>query len=307
MSEHSFSKGIKADLLKVPVRTREEARAEVSAAFLAAGHPGADVQPLPLYLMTSSASYAERLVGQLRLAGLDALAEKTILAARTRWHVYPLPAGEQTFEEMLGAFLDEKNLDNISSSQNIRRAALRGAFLAAGTMSDPTKAYQAEIAARDRRAAEILLLLLHAENIEPSIVVRNDRPVLYFKEGQAIADFLAATGAHSCLLQFESIRVDKELRNTVNRVVNCDTANARRQAEACARQTELLRLLLESDAGVRLPKELQEAARVRVDNPGMSIRDLGLLMTPPIGKSGMNHRLRKLEEIAMEEGLGQNR
>ena len=170
-------------------------------------------------------------------------------------------------------------------------------------MSEPLKAYQIEIPVRNSRAANYLTLLLHAENIEPSILYRNGHPVIYFKEGQAIGDFLALIGAHSSLLRFESIRVDKELRNAVNRVVNCDTANARRQADACVRQSALMRDLLDSSESTQIPQELMEAARVRVDNPGMSIRDLGLLMSPPIGKSGMNHRLRKLEEIAKEAGL----
>ena len=219
-------------------------------------------------------------------------------------YVYPLPYENMTFEDQLRLYEKEEKQDQVTSSVNPRRAALRGAFLASGIMSEPLKAYQIEIPVRNARAADYLTLLLHAENIEPSILLRNGHPVIYFKEGQAIGDFLALIGAHSSLLRFESVRVDKELRNSVNRVVNCDTANARRQADACVRQSSLMQELLDSDESVQIPQELMEAARVRVDNPGMSIRDLGLLMSPPIGKSGMNHRLRKLEEIAKDAGLG---
>jgi len=303
MTERSFSKFIKAELLKVTDRTKEEMQAEIVTAFLCAGRPGADKEQLPLFFVTSSSAYAERLVGQLRMIGLDGLAEKDIQGTRTSWHIYPLPSGGGTFEDLLRIFQTDGQLDAVTSSQQMRRASLRGAFLAAGTMSDPVKAYQIEIAVRDPQTADYLTLLLHSENIEPSIIRRGGHPILYFKEGQYIADFLALIGAHSSLLRFESVRVDKELRNSVNRVVNCDTANAKRQAEACARQTELLETLLASEISAQIPKELMEAARVRVDNPGMSIRDLGLMMTPPIGKSGMNHRLQKLEEIAGDAGL----
>jgi len=304
MAEQSFSKSIKADLLKVTDRTKEEMQAELVTAFLCAGRPGADKSQLPLFFATSSFAYAERLVGQLRAVGLDALAEKSEKSTRSLWYVYPLPYENMTFEDQLRLYEKEEKQDQVTSSVNPRRAALRGAFLASGIMSEPLKAYQIEIPVRNARAADYLTLLLHAENIEPSILLRNGHPVIYFKEGQAIGDFLALIGAHSSLLRFESVRVDKELRNSVNRVVNCDTANARRQADACVRQSSLMQELLDSDESVQIPQELMEAARVRVDNPGMSIRDLGLLMSPPIGKSGMNHRLRKLEEIAKDAGLG---
>ncbi len=300
MSEHSFSKSIKADLLKVADRTTEEMQAELAAAFICAGRPGADKEPDPMYFTTSSFAYAERLVGQLRAIGLDALAEKSEKAIRSLWHIFPLPAETVTFEGFIQKYDKEPLQDHISSSTALRRAALRGAFLASGMMTEPTKSYQIEITVRSVRAADFLVLLLHAENIEPGIMSRNGHPVLYFKEGQAIADFLASVGAHNSLLRFESVRVDKELRNTVNRVVNCDTANAKRQADACARQSSVLETLLEHTAAAQIPKELLEAARLRIENPGMSIKDLGDLMTPPIGKSGMNHRLRKLEEIAQD-------
>ena len=303
MLEHSFSQSIKADLLKVPDRTQEEMQAELVTAFLCAGRPGIEKSELPQFFATVSFAYAERLVGQLRAVGLDALAEKSEKTNSTMWYVYPLPTDNMTFADLLMLYEKEETQDQITSSFLPRRAALRGAFLSAGAMSEPQKAYQIEISARNSRTADYLTLLLHAENIEPSVLNRNGHPTIYFKEGQAIGDFLALIGAHGSLLRFESIRVDKELRNSVNRVVNCDTANALRQANACARQSTLLSDLLESDKSAQIPKELMEAARVRVDNPGMSIKDLGLLMSPPLGKSGMNHRLRKLEEIANEAGL----
>jgi cell division protein WhiA len=306
MTERTFSKIIKSDLLRVTNHTREEAEAEVITAFLAAGRPGDADDDLPAYFVTGSSGYAERLVGELRLIGLDALAEKTLRTGdrnSLRWYVYPLPLGELSFSDLLLSYETEEKLDSVSSNRTVCRAALRGAFLASGTMTDPLKAYGIEIALRNKAASDYITLLFHAENIAPSLIERNGRPVLYIKEGQAIADFLALIGAHSGLLKFESIRVDKELRNSVNRIVNCDTANARRQADTSAQQSEIMAALLQSDESTSIPQELFEAARVRVENPGLSIRDLGLLMNPPIGKSGMNHRLQKLMELARDAGL----
>jgi hypothetical protein len=105
-------------------------------------------------------------------------------------------------------------------------------------------------------------------------------------------------GAHRSLLYFENVRANKEIRNQVNRAVNCDTANAKRLADAGVRRGELIKALLQSSAAGRIPEELKAAADVLIDNPGLSLQDLGEMMDPPIGKSGMYHRMQKLERIA---------
>lgn len=301
-TEASFSQRVKADLFKTTVRSFAEIEAELSAAFLCAGKTD-DTDQLPQYITTSSSAYAERMVGQFRELGMDAFAEKTVGDRHTRWTVFPYSIGDNSLSELLTRNSTAEKIDQVSSSPFIRRAAIRGAYLACGMMRDPEKAYQVEFHVRNRNAADMLTLFLHGDNIEPSRMKRSGREVLYFKEGEAIASFLALIGAHNSLLRFESIRVEKELRNSVNRVVNCDTANARRQADASVRQIQRIEELLAGERAGSIPQELYEAALVRVENPGMSIRDIGLLMTPPIGKSGMNHRLRKLEELADDSCL----
>jgi DNA-binding transcriptional regulator WhiA len=299
---HSFSQGVKSDLLRTSPRSIDEIEAELTCALLCAGK-ASDENGFPQYIRTSSSAYAERLVGQFRELGLDALAEKTVGESWARWTVFPYSIDNNSLFDLLCKNATPEKIDRISSSSALRRAAIRGAFLAAGVMIDPYKAYQVEFSVRNREATDMLTLFLHAEDIEPSRMNRSGREVLYFKEGETIASFLALIGAHNSLLRYESIRVEKELRNSVNRVVNCDTANARRQADASIRQIQRIELLLESEHAAAIPPELYMAACVRVENPGMSIRDIGLLMTPPIGKSGMNHRLRKLEELADDLSL----
>ena len=303
MPERSFARKVKEDLIRLPLRTESEIQSEIAFFFQSGGRPSGVKSEFPEYSTTSLGALAERIVGALRQIGFDGLAEKTVGRDKAYWYIYPLSSSEHRFTDFLRDFFAETSVDATASSEAERRAGLRGAFLSSGTITDPVRAYQVEFSLRNSQAADNLILLLHAENIEPSKFRRGDKTVVYFKDGSSVADFLTCIGAHSSRLHFESTRVDKEIRNSVNRMVNCDTANAKRQAEACARQTELLSALLQSGENGKIPPELLLAARVRVENPGMSLRDLGLLMNPQIGKSGMNHRLQKLEEIAREADL----
>ncbi len=303
MNVSTFSGRIRAELARVNARTVEEMRAELTTFFLCAGRFADSSDEIPSFAVTASSVLAERLVGQFRAIGYDALAEKTIGKSNTRWQLYPLPSGDKDFSRDLRAAREEKTIDRMSSRPPERRAALRGAFLACGTMSDPKTSYRVEFLVKDRQTSDMIVLFLHAENIAVSVTPKDGRQMIYFKEGEAAANFLALIGAHNSLLQFENTRVDKELRNQVNRVVNCDTANARRQGDASARQIRLIEALLREEDSAKIPGELLEAARVRVDNPGLSVRDIGLLMNPPIGKSGMHHRLKKLEELCGDIGI----
>ena len=140
--------------------------------------------------------------------------------------------------------------------------------------------------------------MLHAENIQPSLTMRQNATVITIREGNNVSDFIAFTGATGAMLDFENIRAEKEIKSRVNRDINCDLGNSKRQADASARRTELFINLLNSEEGIKLPQELTDAAIVHINNPGLSITELGQLMNPPLKKSGMNHRLIKLEEIA---------
>lgn len=180
---------------------------------------------------------------------------------------------------------------------------LQAAFLAGGSLGNPSKSYHLEISVRKLRPALQLQRLLEQQGIEMTLLRRYGYNVLYLKEAEQISDFLALTGAHIALLNFENLRLEKDLRNSVNRVVNCDTANSRRIANAAVRQSMLFRRLQEHEAWDALSEDLQEAARMRINHPDCSLREMGEMMDPPLGKSGMNHRLKKLEGIAHQLGL----
>ena len=184
--------------------------------------------------------------------------------------------------------------------ENSRRAFLRGLFLSSGSVIEPNKSYHLEIAARRLSVAEAAVQLLSLDDIGSAMLRRNGYYVVYMKEGQQISDFLLITGAHEALLDLESLRVNKSVRNSVNRVVNCDNANTIRIAFTGARQQEVLEYLSEHVGLGSLPKDLRSAAQMRLDYPDLSLKELGEMMDPPLGKSGMNHRLKRLEKIAGE-------
>jgi DNA-binding transcriptional regulator WhiA len=181
-----------------------------------------------------------------------------------------------------------------------QQALLRALFLACGSISEPTTAYHLELSIRRPDMARMAADLLGILSIRTGILHRHGHDVVYISEGQHIADFLLYTGAHYSLMTFESLRVEKEMRNSVNRVVNCDSANSQRIANTAARQLDLLRQINELPDMTILPADLQLAAEVRLANPDFSLKELGELMQPPLGKSGMNHRLRRLEQVAAD-------
>jgi len=299
MVKGSFSESIRLDLSKVSDRNPEAIRSEIAAALLCAGNGSIASRGKVNLVSTSSSIFAERIKGLLQQ--LDISAELIHVHQTAGKQTVSVPEKDSLFlSEMTASFLDEENIDRIASTVHARRAALRGAFLSVGTASEPARAYQVEMHVKSPAFARALMLYLHAENIQPNLLARNGRAVLYFKEGSQIADFLAMIGAHRSLLYFENIRANKEIRNQVNRVVNCDTANAKRLADAGVRRGELIKALLRSSAAGRIPEELKAAADVLIDNPGLSLQDLGEMMDPPIGKSGMYHRMQKLERIARD-------
>ena len=202
---------------------------------------------------------------------------------------------------------DPKEADRVRSAIRVtldtmrsccRRAYIRGAFLAAGSVSDPEKSYHLEIVCQQMRQAHFLAELLKSFDIEAKITDRKKHFVLYVKDGTKIVEMLNVMGAHVGLMDFENMRILKDMRNLVNRKVNCETANIGKTVTAAQRQIDEIGKLMNSDLYVSLSPELKEMANLRVSNPEMTLTELGKLCRPPIGKSGVNHRLRKLSQMA---------
>lgn len=179
-----------------------------------------------------------------------------------------------------------------------KRAFLRGAFLSVGSMSDPAKGYHLEFDCTDQRKAEQLQKVMEAFDIESKIISRKKYYVVYLKEGSGIVDLLNVCEAPVSLMNLENLRILKEMRNSVNRRVNCETANIAKTVNAAARQVQDIEFLRVHYGFQKLPDALREMAEIRLENPDAPLKELGEYFNPPIGKSGVNHRLRKLSQLA---------
>lgn len=179
-----------------------------------------------------------------------------------------------------------------------KRAFIRGAFLASGSMSDPNKAYHFEIVCRTPEQAGRLQELMREFETEPKVVERKNYYVVYLKEGTQIVDMLNVMEAYVSLMNLENVRIIKEMRNTVNRKVNCETANISKTVNAAVKQIADIELIRDTEGLDSLPMPLRKMAQVRLEHPEAPLKDLGTYMDPPVGKSGINHRLRKLAAMA---------
>lgn len=181
-----------------------------------------------------------------------------------------------------------------------RRAYLRGAFLVSGSVSDPKKSYHLEIVCANEEQAGFAQNIMRSFGLDARVVLRKEKYMVYLKEADQISDMLGLMGSTNALLNFENIRILREISGSINRQVNCETANISKTVDAAVRQIEDITFLRDHGALQKLPDNLKEAAQVRLDNPDVPLKRLGELMDPPIGKSGMNHRLMRLCQIAQD-------
>ena len=179
-----------------------------------------------------------------------------------------------------------------------RRAYLRGAFLAAGSVSDPNKSYHFEIVCRSVEQADTLIDILGSFDIAAKKIERKKHYVVYIKEGSLIVEALNVMEAHVALMDFENSRILKEMRNSLNRRVNCETANIGKTVTAAVKQTEDIRAVMRMPGYKSLPDGIKQIAELRLKFPDASLKELGEMCDPPVGKSGVNHRLRKLSDLA---------
>ncbi len=179
-----------------------------------------------------------------------------------------------------------------------RRAFIRGAFLSSGTMSDPGKSYHFEIICRTRKEAEGLARIIETFDIEPKRGERKHKFLVYLKDSDSIVDILNVMGASRALMQMENVRIIKDMKNSANRQSNCDSANISKTVRAAAGQLSDIRLIQQNMGLDKLAPQLRQMAEARLEHPEESLSELGNYLDPPVGKSGVSHRLAKLREIA---------
>ena len=180
------------------------------------------------------------------------------------------------------------------------KAFVRGAFLGGGSINNPKNNYHLEVALKEKENAIHLLLLLRKYNIEVKLLDKQHGCSIYSKDGEEISKFLAFIGANSGVLKFEDIRVYRDMRNNVNRIVNCETANLTKTVNAAIEQIEAIEYLKKIGKFAQLSDALQEIAEVRLENPEASLIEIGNMLKIPVGKSGANYRLKTIVKIAKE-------
>ncbi|MBP5594910.1 DNA-binding protein WhiA [Pseudobutyrivibrio sp.] len=278
----SFSKKVKEELLKVIPKSRHCMVAELAGIITLHGIDS---------LEPDSSDGLDRKVFTLLNKTLNIGKDVTTIN------------GDVLFEtrKMLKLSEDDTSVDEIVLQQPCcKRAFIRGAFLAAGSITDPNKGYHFEIVCIDDKQADLLIKAMGAFEVEAKQVERNGKIVVYLKEGAQIVEALRIMEAAHSVMELENIRIVKEVRGTINRKVNCETANISKTVSAAVRQIEDIKLIDEKLGLDTLPVQLQEIAQIRLDYPDTPLGDLGQYLDPPIGKSGVNHRLKKLAAIARE-------
>lgn len=221
-----------------------------------------------------------------------------------------LPPSQDNLNILKELHLVKKTMQGYKLSQNLKeemvkkkcckKAFLQAAFLSCGSITNPEKMYHLEFDTKHKEDAEFLVRVLMAFECEAKIVERKSHYVVYLKEGEQIVDFLNIIGAHAALLELENIRIVKELRNNVNRLVNCETANLEKTINASIRHIENIEFIDKTIGIETLPESLREIAKLRLQYRDASLKELGSMLKTPLGKSGVNHRLRKIDKIAEE-------
>ena len=188
----------------------------------------------------------------------------------------------------------------IQEDETIQKAIVRGALLGGGSINNPENKYHAEILFRSKKESNIVYEILKKYKIKLKVLEKDNRCSLYSKEGESISNLLAFVGANQAVLKFEEIRVMRDMKNNVNRVVNCETANLNKTINAAIKQIEDIKLIKKRNKYESLSDSLKEIAELRIKNPEASLVELGQMLKNPVGKSGVNHRLKSISEIAEE-------
>lgn len=192
------------------------------------------------------------------------------------------------------------NLSQYLKDELLEKAFFRGIFLGGGSINNPEKIYHLEMILKKIKDINYLTDTLRKYEIDFKTLEKNNKYIIYTKDGEKISNFMALIGASSSVLRFEEIRVYRDMKNKVNRQVNCETANLNKIANTAAKHINAINYLKEKGKFNSLPEQLKEMANIRIRNPEASLIELGMMLKEPIGKSGVNHRLKKIEEIVEE-------
>lgn len=201
--------------------------------------------------------------------------------------------------------VNKKMIENIENIEKLNleqiKWLIRGTYLGSGSINNPEKKYHLEIGISKKSDAEKIIEYLKSYDIKSNIIEKKSEYAVYLKDGEEISKFLALLGANKSVIKFEEIRVQREMNNKINRIVNCETANLNKTINASIEQIEAIKKLKTNRKFEKLDDSLKEIAELRLQNPNASLIELGKLLKQPVGKSGVNYRLKKIMEIANEK------
>ena len=308
IQQMSFSGQVKKELCEQISPARHCQLAEISAIIAFCGKIVVDKnQTLILKLQTESTILTKKIFVLLKQV-LQVSAELTTRSISAKKNLYELILTAEETALVLAAckltVAEEKNGRSLLVEQTIvnksccRRSFIRGAFLAAGSVSNPNKAYHFEVVVNQEKNGDLLCEVMRSFEIDAKMIERKYHYVVYVKEGAQIVDLLNIMEAHVALMEFENVRILKDMRNTINRKVNCEAANINKTVKAATRQVEDILYIREKIGLETLAEGLEEIALLRIEYPEASLKALGEMLNPPVGKSGVNHRLKKLCEMA---------
>lgn len=274
----SFSSDVKAELAKQYSKSQHCQVAELAAMIMQEGR--ISMEPMELSFESENQILMEKYAILMKRAFSIDISK-------------PLSSGDckHIVEAIQGLYLEK---------MCCKRAFIRGAFMASGSMSDPNKAYHFEIVCRTFEQAQRLQELMAEFETDPKIIERKNHYVVYLKDGSQIVDMLNVMEAYVSLMNLENVRILKEISNSVNRKVNCETANINKTVSAAVKQVADIEFIRDTIGFDKLPAPLREMALVRLEYRDAPLKDLGQYLNPPVGKSGINHRLRKLAAIAAD-------
>ena len=299
----SFSNEVKNELARLENGKQCCEKAELFGLLRMSGAIILRGRNMGIHFSTENAALARRVL-QLFKNNYDVKTEVVITRSRrlkknNRYQVKVVPspeAGKALEELQLLPAENEGGKTSLLTTPCCRKSFLRGAFLAGGSISRPASDYHLEMVTEKQDFAKMIMKTMQGFSLPVKITDRKNDYIVYLKEGNGITSFLSVIGAHNALLEFENVRIVKEMRNNVNRVVNCETANLNKTINAAVKQAELIKKLKKSGKFNNLPEDLKEIANLREENPEATLEQLGAMLKNPIGKSSVSHRFKKIEE-----------
>ncbi len=304
----SFSNDVKNELSRIETNDACCDKAELLGLLRMSGAIIIRGSNVGIHFSTENAALARRVL-QLLKSNYQVQTEVVITRSRrlkknNRYQVRVIPAPQVskalTELQLLSVESDLKN--PLLNNHCCKRTFLRGAFLGGGSISRPSSDYHLEMVTGNEDFAHSIIKVMHSFSLKAKLTDRKNDFIVYLKDGESITKFLSVIGAHNSMMDFENVRIVKEMRNNVNRVVNCETANLNKVVKAAVRQINCIKYIEQHLGLNQLPQALQDTARLRLEYPDASLNEL-VEYSGGIGKSGINHRLKKLQEMAVGMGM----